>query len=102
MFTLSNLKFRLGITLLSWGSQLVFTNDDSKQLFKDAVNRNTLIGSHIETGNHLTGYVQPMCEYDTQSVINVLNQKLLINEDAAFVGMSITEKHEYYKETWKY
>lgn len=97
-----SLRFKLGIKLLKWGSLLVFKDQYYKDLLKDAVNRNTLIGSIVESGNHIAGYVQPMCEYDTQSVVNVLNQELLVKKDIAFVGMSPTDKVVYYKEKWKY
>lgn len=95
-------RFKLGIKLLKWGSLLVFKDQYSKDLLKDAVNRNTLIGSIVESGNHIAGEVQPMCEYDTQSVVNVLNQELLVRKDIAFVDMSPTDKVAYYKEKWKY
>ena len=99
---LKGYKFKIGVKLLKWGSLLVFKDKQSKDLLKDAVNRNTLIGSIVESGNHIAGEVQPLCEYDTQSIVNVLKQELLVKKDLAFVGMSPTDKMSCYKEKWKY
>lgn len=99
---LKSWRFQLGVKLLKWGASLTFVDDDYRDLFKDAINRNTCVGSHVESGNHLTGYIQPMCEYDTQSVINVLRQELMVKPDLAFSRTVVTEREEYYKETWKY
>ncbi len=61
-------------------------SDINRDLFKDAINRNTTIGSHVDSGGHIRGEINPMCEYDTQSVINVLRLELLINDDIGLVA----------------
>lgn len=102
MLNLKSIKFKFGVKLMSWGSKLVFSSDENRDKFKDAINRNTLLGSFADSGGHLAGCIQPMCEYDTQSVINVLNQQLMFKTAVAFDDIVTTEKEEYYKENWKY
>jgi hypothetical protein len=94
------LRFNLGVKLMSIGARLCFNSDDSRDLFKDAINRNTTVGSHVDSGDHIRGSLGPMCEYDTQSVINVLTLKLLSEDDVAFSGVKTSEKVEYYKDKW--
>lgn len=85
---------------MSWGAKLCLNSDEDKEKFKDAINRNTTCGSHIDSGDHLRGAISPMCEYDTQSVINTLKHELLINNDIAFSGEKTSKRIEYYKEEW--
>ena len=85
---------------MSWGAKLCLNSAEDKERFKDAINRNTTCGSHIESGDHLRSAINPMCEYDTQSVINTLKHELLINHDVAFSGEKTSKKIEYYKEEW--
>jgi hypothetical protein len=59
------------------------------------VNADTWVGAMSESGGHLLGDVQPMNEYDTQSVINVLKHGNL----GARVD-SLSKKIQCYKEEW--
>lgn len=93
-------KFNLGVKLMSLGAKLCLNSAEDKERFKDAINRNTTCGSHIDSGDHLRGVVSPMCDYDTQSVINTLKHELLIDDDIAFSGCKTSKKETYYKESW--
>lgn len=86
---------------MSLGAKLCLNSKEQKQAFKDAINRNTTIGSFADSGDYLRGYIQPMNDYDTQSVINVLKQELLIKKDLAFNGESTTRFEKYFSEKWK-
>ena len=94
------LRFNLGVKLMSIGARLCFNSDGNRDLFKDAINRNTTVGSHVDSGDHIRGSLSPMCEYDTQSVINVLTLKLLTEDDVAFSSVKTSERVEYYKDKW--
>lgn len=94
------IKYLIGVKLLKLGSNLCFNSDSEKETLKDAINRNTTIGSYIESGDHIRGSVKPMCDYDTKSVINVLNNELLIKDDIAFCGEKTSEKVAWYDERW--
>tara|TARA_R110000851_G_scaffold54908_1_gene129242 strand:- start:44 stop:337 length:294 start_codon:yes stop_codon:yes gene_type:complete len=94
------LRFKLGVKLMSLGARLCLSSDFNRDLFKDAINRNTTVGSHVDSGDHIRGTVSPMCEYDTQSVINVLCMELMINDDVAFGKIKTSKRIEYYKEEW--
>lgn len=83
-----------GLWMLRVGANLSFKTKEEKEEFKNRINSDTWFGSFIYTGNHLCGSVQPMNEFDTQSVINVLSQKTPNYE------MITSEKEEYYKENW--
>ena len=89
-------KRSLGIKLLSIGAKLVFSSDDDRDKLKHTINADTWIGAMSESGGHLLADVQPMNEYDTQSVINVLKHSKL---DAEVDSSS--KKIQYYKEEWK-
>lgn len=91
----------LGVKLMSWGAKLCLNSFEDKEKFKQAINRNTTIGSYADSGDHLRGIINPMCDYDTDSVINVLKQELLIEKQLAFNGANTSEKETYYKEVWK-
>lgn len=85
---------------MSLGAKLCLDSGESRDLFKDAINRNTTAGSHIDSGDHLRSSIDPMCEYDTKSVINVLSQELLTKDDVAFSGVKTSKRIEYFKEEW--
>lgn len=85
---------------MSYGAKLCLNSVEDKEKFKDAINRNTTLGSHIESGDHLRGVISPMCDYDTQSVINTLKHELLVNGDVDFSGENTSKKIKYYKEEW--
>ena len=94
------LRFKFGVKLMGIGARLCLDSDINRDLFKDAINRNTAVGSYVDSGDHVKGMVSPMCEYDTQSVINVLSLELLFNDDVAFCGIKTSKKAGYYKEDW--
>lgn len=93
------LKKKLGVRLMSWGAQLCLNSDEDKNNFKMAINGNTTIGSYADSGDHLRDHINPMCDYDTQSVVNVLKQELLLSGNNQVKHSSV--KLEYYKENWK-
>lgn len=94
-------RFSLGVKLMSFGAKLCLNSETDKQALKDAININTVIGAYADSGGHLLSSLTPITEYDTQSVINVLKQELLIKKDLAFNSYSPTTKEAYYKENWK-
>jgi len=94
-------KYNLGVKLMSWGAKLCLNSDEDKEKLKQAINRNTTIGSYADSGDYLRGHINPMCDYDTDSVVNVLKQELLIEKQLAFNGVDTSEKETYYKESWK-
>ncbi len=94
-------KYNLGVKLMSWGSKLCLNSAEDKEKFKQAINRNTTIGSFADSGDHLRGHIQPMNDYDTDSVVNVLKQELLIEKQLAFNDCNTSVKETYYKELWK-
>lgn len=86
---------------MSWGAKLCLNSGEDKEKFKNSININTTVGSYADSGDYLRGEIQPMNDYDTQSVINVLKQELLIEDQLAFNGCKVSEKKSYYKEAWK-
>lgn len=86
---------------MSWGAKLCFNSPEDKEKFKQEINRNTTIGSYADSGDHLRGTISPMCDYDTDSVINVLKQELLIEKQFAFNDVDTSKKETYYNEVWK-
>ena len=94
-------KRSLGVKLMSLGASLCLNSAEDKEKFKQSINRNTTIGSFADSGDHLRGEINPMCDYDTDSVINVLKQELLIKEQLAFNNTDTSVKETYYKELWK-
>lgn len=100
MKSLTNLKYKIGYKLLKWGAILSLSSDKQKEKFKDKINNNTTTGSVCGSGDHLRGYVQPMCDYDTQSVVNVLTQELMVSGDIWIDGHKTSKRIEYYKEEW--
>ena len=94
------LRFRIGVKLMGIGARLCLDSDVNRDLFKDAINRNTTASSYADSGDHIKGVVNPMCEYDTESVINVLSLELLVNDDFAFRGIKTSKKVKHYKEDW--
>lgn len=93
-------KYELGVKLMGLGANLCLNSDEDKEKFKDAINVNTTIGSYADSGDYLRGVINPMNDYDTQSVINVLKQNLLIEKQLAFNGCKVSRKETYYKEVW--
>ena len=83
---------------MSLGALLCLNSNEDKERFKNAINGNTTLGSHVESVDHLRAHIQPMCDYDTQSVINVLKQELIISDCNQIKNSS--KKLEYYKEEW--
>lgn len=69
-------KEKLGIELMAIGADLYFTTDNdlghNNHKLKDAINRDTLLGSFADSCGYIHSNMEPMCQYDTQSVINVL------------------------------
>jgi len=96
-----SLKYILGVKIMSWGAKLCLNSTEDKEKFKDQININTTIGSYADSGDYLRGSINPMCEYDTQSVINVIKQELLIKSQLAFNDCRVTEKLNYHSEEWK-
>lgn len=94
-------RYSLGVKLMSWGAKLCLNSDEDKEKLKRQININTTIGSYADSGDYLRGFIQPMSDYDTQSVINVLKQELLIKKQLAFNGAKVTEKETYYKDVWR-
>lgn len=86
---------------MSLGAKLCLNSAEDKERFKQAINRNTTIGSLADSGDYLRGLIQPMNDYDTQSVINVLKQELLIKDQLASNDVDTSKKETYYKEVWK-
>lgn len=91
-----NLKYRLGVLLLSIGARLALSNENKKEKLKDAINLNTFLGGHAESGGHILHDIRPMCDYDTQSVVNVLINKSLLSEE----NDKVSVKKYYYSEHW--
>lgn len=94
-------RYNLGVKLMGLGAKMCLNSTEDKERFKQAINRNTTIGSLADSGDHLRGEISPMCDYDTDSVINVLKQELLIESQLAFNGVDTSVKETYYKEVWK-
>lgn len=95
MKNLASLKSRFGAALIELGANLYFKDDEQTQKLKRAINENTTIGSYAESGDHIRGHVKPMCDYDTQSVVNVLRQGKFCE------NASETSKREaWYSESW--
>ncbi len=96
-------KEQLGIELMSIGANLYFTKDNDLShnniVLKNAINNDTLVGSFADSGGYIHGDISPMNRYDTQSVINVLRHKQLLNHN---VETSSTDTISEYKDTWKY
>lgn len=85
---------------MCWGANICLNTEDEKRRFKAKINNNTATGSICETGDHLRYHVKPMCDYDTQSVINVLKQELLVSGDIWEDNHETSKRVEYYKEEW--
>lgn len=89
------MKRHLGITLMRWGAKLFFTEDASVRRFKTCVNAETYVNGYAETGGHILADVKPMCDYNTQSIINVLTHGYL-----EIPPKSYSKKEFYYRENW--
>jgi len=87
-------KYKLGKWLLRKGATLYFVTEEDREELKNRINSDTWFGSFIETGNHLVYHMQPMNDYDTQSVINVLKH---IEPN---YNRITSEREEYYKDVW--
>ena len=98
MKNLARIKSDFGAALIKLGAKLYFDGCNSKlENLKDAINTETTIGSYADSGDHIRSFVQPMCEYDTQSVICVLK----FGSFAESVNVKYSERVRYYKDTWK-
>lgn len=89
------MRHRLGWWLIRAGAKLALRNDAERDQFKDRINAETWQGAQIETGGHILSEINPMCEYDTQSVIIVLRRGL----DVGALD-PMTKKLAYYREKW--
>lgn len=85
---------------MSWGANLCLNSEAEKERFKTKINNNTTTGSICGSGDALRHHVKPMCDYDTDSVINVLKQELLVSGDIWKDDHKTSKKVEYYKEEW--
>lgn len=92
-------RYTIGVKLMSWGAKMCLNSGEDKEKLKMTVNGNTLLGSHTDSGGHLHSHIQPMCDYDTQSVVNVLKQQLLLSDDNQVKDSS--QRKEYYRDEWK-
>ncbi len=92
---MQNLRYLIGVKLLKLGSKLLFDSDSQKEKFKHAINHDSYIGGVAGSGGHILGEVKPMCEFDTVSVINVLNHEMMLGPE-----INVTKQEFYYKETW--
>lgn len=91
------LKQRAGLQLMREGASLFFIDDESKEVFKRKINADTWVGSMAGSGGHIHSSMEPMSDFDTQSVINVL----IHWEGNLIDGNSpLTEFKTYYKEKW--
>lgn len=98
MKNLARVKSDFGAALIKLGAKLYFDGDDRKiENLKDAINTQTMIGSYADSGDHLRSFIQPMCEYDTQSVICALK----FGGFTEFRDVKCSERVEYYKDLWK-
>ena len=98
---IETIKTAIGVKLMSLGAKLCLNSPDAKEKFKQSINRNTTLGSIADSGDHLRGEINPMCDYDTQSVINVLKLELLNENQSGFNGVDTSAKETCYKEIWK-
>lgn len=95
---LARIKSDFGAALIKLGAKLYFDSDNSKlENLKDAINTQTTIGSYTDSGDHLRSSIQPMCEYDTQSVICALK----FGGFTEAPDVKFSERVEYYKDQWK-
>lgn len=96
MKNLAKIKSRLGAALIKLGAKLYFDSEKKRDLFKHDINTQTTIGSFADSGDHLRGSIEPMNDYDTQSVILSLKYGTFTNDiDAKF-----SKKETYYKDVW--
>ena len=86
-----------GVELMKQGAKLFFTGVAEKELFKHLVNGETVIGSYADSGGYIHSEMQPLCEYDTISVINVLRHGLLSAENTIIPQSTPVN---YYTEKW--
>ena len=98
---IETIKIAIGVKLMGLGARMCLNSPENKEKFKHSINRNTTLGSIADSGDHLRGEINPMCDYDTQSVINVLKFELLTENQAGFNGVDTSVKETYYKELWK-
>ena len=88
-------KHDIGVWMIKAGSKLVFSSDNARDNLKNAINYDSYIGGMAGTGGHIFADVKPMCEFDTQSVINVLKSgDFDSNRD------SVSKPETYAKELW--
>lgn len=91
------LSKKAGHILLKAGANLAFKSNNDMENLKRAINNNTYIGAHAESGGHILRDVYPMCDYDCMSVINVLKHSHLDNN-----YKPTSEKVNFAKEKWLY
>ena len=85
-----------GIELMAKGAKLFFASESERDELKEAINHETYLGSMSESGGHIHGGMNPMNEFDTQSVINVLRHSMLAKEKPK----PVSEQFTYFKEKW--
>lgn len=96
MKNLAKIKSRLGAALIKLGAKLYFDSEKKRDLFKNDINRQTTIGSYADSGDHLRGSIEPMNDYDTQSVILSLKYGTFTNDS----NIKFSKKEMYYKDVW--
>ena len=92
---MQNLRHLIGVKLLKLGSRLLFDSESQKEKFKHSINHDSYIGAMAGSGGHILGEVKPMCEFDTDSVINVLKHEMMLGAE-----INVTKQEFYYKENW--
>lgn len=96
MKNLANLKSRFGAALIQLGAKLYFDSENKREIFKNDINTQTTIGSYADSGDHIRGSIQPMNDYDTQSVIISLKYGTFKND----IDTKLSIKETYHKDVW--
>ncbi|MBA57023.1 MAG: hypothetical protein CMK89_21450 [Pseudomonadales bacterium] len=84
------------MALIKLGAKLYFDSENKRDLFKHDINKQTTIGSYADSGDHLRGSIEPMNDYDTQSVILSLKYGTFNNDG----DVKFSKKETYYKDVW--
>lgn len=96
MKSLAEIKSRLGAALIKLGANLYFDSNFKRDLLKHDINTQTTIGSFADSGDHIRGSVEPMNDYDTQSVIISLKYGTFING----IDSKFSKRESYYRDVW--
>ena len=73
----------------------LYKSDKDREALKVAINNDTYLGAHIDTGGHLLAELKPITEYEIISILNALKGVKNMND-----GVVSSEKETYYKEKW--